>query len=57
MKLVKNIIDAKNAAPLKERSHSRLTPARMTNGICSMKSNIKGISSMKIIAATKMAQI
>ena len=55
MKFVKNIIVAKNAAPLREWSHSRLTPARITNGIWSMKSSIRGINSMNSIVATKMA--
>jgi hypothetical protein len=55
-KFVKKIMLAKKAAPRIERSHSRLTPANTTNGICIKKSTIKGNSSPKIIAMTKIAQ-
>jgi hypothetical protein len=56
IKFVKKIIVARNAAPRIERSHSRLTPAKTTNGICIRKSIIKGKSSPKIIATAKIAQ-
>jgi len=56
MKFVKKIIVARNAAPRIERSHSRLTPAKRTSGICIRKSIIKGNSSPKIIATAKIAQ-
>jgi hypothetical protein len=53
---VKKIIVARKAAPRIERSHSRSTLAKRTNGICMRKSITNGNISEKSIATTKIAQ-